>query len=275
VSGLPKYPDNWLTVSLSEVIQIQKGKKPFNLGLRDDARTVPYINIAAFETKKIAEYAPKQDAPECSPSDTLLVWDGARAGLSGRGVAGYIGSTLARISSDLATPDYLFHFINSKYDELNSRTKGVGIPHIDPTVLKEIEFLLAPFKEQTRIVQKLEELLSDLDAGVAELKAAQKKLAQYRQSLLKAAVEGKLTQHWREQHRAPSPSPQPLSHQGTGALGVDGVNDVAANYQLPLSDKKTSTREQNPELPNTPQSATLPSPLVGEGPGVRALLLHR
>lgn len=34
--------------------------------------------------------------------------------------------------------------------------------------------------QQSRIVAKLEELLSDLDAAVAELKAAQKKLAQYR-----------------------------------------------------------------------------------------------
>ena len=59
---------------------------------------------------------------------------------------------------------------------------------------------LAPAVEQTRIVDKLEELLSDLDAGVAELKAAQKKLAQYRQSLLKAAVEGRLTETWRAQH---------------------------------------------------------------------------
>jgi type I restriction enzyme, S subunit len=47
---------------------------------------------------------------------------------------------------------------------------------------------LPPSRKQTRIVDKLEELLSDLDAGVAELKAAQKKLAQYRQSLLNAAV---------------------------------------------------------------------------------------
>ena len=39
--------------------------------------------------------------------------------------------------------------------------------------------------------------MSDLDAGVVELKAAQKKLALYRQSLLKAAVEGALTADWR------------------------------------------------------------------------------
>jgi type I restriction enzyme S subunit len=42
---------------------------------------------------------------------------------------------------------------------------------------------------------------SDLDVGVAELKAAQKKLQQYRQSLLKAAVEGALTADWREARR--------------------------------------------------------------------------
>lgn len=56
---------------------------------------------------------------------------------------------------------------------------------------------IAPLAEQSRIVAKLDELLSDLDAGVAELKAAQRKLALYRQSLLKAAVEGALTADWR------------------------------------------------------------------------------
>lgn len=65
--------------------------------------------------------------------------------------------------------------------------------------LRKEALVLPPLQEQTRIVDKLEELLSDLDAGMAELKAAQKKLAQYRQSLLKAAVEGRLTEAWRAQ----------------------------------------------------------------------------
>lgn len=73
--------------------------------------------------------------------------------------------------------------------------------------LKELQLLIAPSAEQTRIVEKLEELLSDLDAGVAELKAAQRKLAQYRQSLLKAAVEGALTADWRAA-RAQAGEPQ-------------------------------------------------------------------
>ena len=69
------------------------------------------------------------------------------------------------------------------------------------SAMKQIPMVVDPSAEQTRIVTKLEELLSDLDAGVAELKAAQKKLAQYRQSLLKAAVDGSLTAEWRKNNQ--------------------------------------------------------------------------
>ena len=199
---MSKLPNEWVQIALGEALQIQKGKKPNGLGPKGDDRLVPYINISAFETKHVNEYAPDQGVPRCEPSDTLLVWDGARAGLAGRGVGGFIGSTLARLTSDLAHPSYLYYFIYSNYGYLNTHTKGVGIPHIDPIVLTEIPFLLPPLVEQTRIVEKLEELLTSLDAGVAELKAAQKKLVQYRQSLLKAAVEGALTAAWRDEQQA-------------------------------------------------------------------------
>ena len=69
------------------------------------------------------------------------------------------------------------------------------------SAMKQIPMAVAPAIEQTRIIAKLEELLSDLDAGVAELKAAQRKLKQYRQSLLKAAVEGALTAEWRARNK--------------------------------------------------------------------------
>lgn len=229
---MSELPKGWVQIALGEALQIQRGKKPIGLGPKGNGRLIPYINISAFETKLVEEYAPEQDVPRCEPLDTLLVWDGARAGLAGRGIGGFIGSTLARLTSDLADPSYLYYFVHSNYGYLNTHTKGVGIPHIDPIVLAEISFPLPPAAEQTRIVEKLEELLSDLDAGVAELKAAQKKLAQYRQSLLKAAVEGALTAEWREARRN-SPSPQPLSHQGRGAMATDVLNDTGMLTPLP------------------------------------------
>ncbi|MBQ1783953.1 MAG: DUF559 domain-containing protein [Gammaproteobacteria bacterium] len=112
---------------------------------------------------------------------------------------------------------WLMYFINSSAfrADIHSLQSGSTRKRISRGNLSTLKLPVPPRAEQTRIVAKLEELLSDLDAGVAELKAAQKKLGQYRQSLLKAAVEGALTAEWRARQ---SPSPQPLSRQGRGAL---------------------------------------------------------
>jgi len=108
--------------------------------------------------------------------------------------ASYLIRFRPRINADyfkyfLLTPNY--------WSAIGEQSLGIAVQNVNATNLSEITVPVAPAAEQTRIVAKLEELLSDLDAGVAELKAAQKKLAQYRQSLLKAAVEGALTAEWR------------------------------------------------------------------------------
>lgn len=54
-----------------------------------------------------------------------------------------------------------------------------------------------PFAEQHRIIAKVEELFSELDKGIENLKTAQAQLKVYRQALLKHAFEGKLTAQWR------------------------------------------------------------------------------
>jgi type I restriction enzyme S subunit len=65
---------------------------------------------------------------------------------------------------------------------------------------QSVPLLVPPPKEQERIADKLDELLSDLDAGVAALERVRAKLKHYRTSVLKAAVEGALTAEWRRQH---------------------------------------------------------------------------
>ena len=59
---------------------------------------------------------------------------------------------------------------------------------------------LPPLDEQGRIVEKIEELFSDIDNGIKDLKTAQARIKQYRQSVLKSAFEGKLykTSEWKE-----------------------------------------------------------------------------
>ena len=63
-----------------------------------------------------------------------------------------------------------------------------------------LPFFLAPFPEQQRIVAKIESLFARLDEGIAALRRAQANLKRYRTSVLKAAVEGRLTERWRHEN---------------------------------------------------------------------------
>ncbi len=109
----------------------------------------------------------------------------------------------ARVTHPWVDEQFLCYQINSDnvVEQFKHQTKGTTRPRVNLTKIRALKMRLCPQAEQVRIVAKLEELLSDLDAGVAELKAARKKLQQYRQSLLNAAVEGALTAPWRKAQR--------------------------------------------------------------------------
>lgn len=182
---------------IGKVCKFEKGKKPKNTGIKSDIRTIPYINIKAFETGIPQEYAEPGNYPMCSKNDVLIVWDGARAGLVGKGVSGYIGSTLSKVWSDKTDNKYLFYFLKFKYDYINTHTKGVGIPHVDPNILNAIEIPIASPILQSLIIAEIEKQFSRLDEAVAALKRIKANLKRYKASVLKAAVEGKLTEEWR------------------------------------------------------------------------------
>ena len=76
---------------------------------------------------------------------------------------------------------------------LNEKGTGTTVKGIKAAILKQLEVVLPPLAEQERIVAKIEELLSELDAGLESLKTAQAQLKTYRQAVLKYAFEGKLT----------------------------------------------------------------------------------
>jgi type I restriction enzyme, S subunit len=108
-------------------------------------------------------------------------------------------------------PAWLAYFLSQtqfrKFARQNM-TGSAGQMRVATTWLSSTSIPVAPIAEQARILEKIAELLSDLDDGVAELKAAQKKLLRYRQSLLKAAVDGTLTAAWRETQRQQQGEPQ-------------------------------------------------------------------
>lgn len=83
--------------------------------------------------------------------------------------------------------NFLNH-INVASDIKGGLLKNFHLEDIRQTIIPKILI-----SEQHAIVSKIEELFSELDKGITELKTAQQQLKTYRQSVLKSAFEGKLT----------------------------------------------------------------------------------
>ncbi|MCY2794307.1 restriction endonuclease subunit S [Klebsiella pneumoniae] len=93
---------------------------------------------------------------------------------------------------------YLSHYLN-QFD-YKGFVGGSTRLKLNQASMKKIPVSLPSLSTQHAIVDKIEELYSHIDAGVEGLKQAKAKLQQYRQSVLKDAVTGKLTEQWREQN---------------------------------------------------------------------------
>ena len=87
---------------------------------------------------------------------------------------------------------YFFHSPNY-WSQITEGQVGIGQPNVNGTKLGQLKITIAPIEEQQAIVSKIEELLSDLENGKQQLQTAQQQLKVYRQSLIKAAFEGRLT----------------------------------------------------------------------------------
>ncbi|RTL48804.1 MAG: hypothetical protein EKK39_12040 [Sphingobacteriales bacterium] len=184
-------PKGWTIAKLGDLVITEKGKKPKRVSKEMTKEcSIPYVNIKAFEKNIIDEYTDGVGCVLCEDDDFLMVWDGSRSGYVGKAIKGALGSTLVRIKLPLVNQDLTYYFLKSKFIEINSRAKGVGIPHVDPNLLWNYDFPLSPLNEQKRILAKLEQLLTDLDKGIEYLETTKQQLKVYRQAVLKWAFEG-------------------------------------------------------------------------------------
>ncbi|MFM2017536.1 MAG: hypothetical protein RL007_1192 [Bacteroidota bacterium] len=186
--------DEIATVRLGDIVSSQKGKKPKRISdIQTKDCSLPYVNIKAFERGLIEEYTDGVGCVICEDGDFLMVWDGSRSGYVGKGIKGALGSTLVKLNFPDIDNNYAYYFLQSKFIEINTRAKGVGIPHVDPNILWNYKLRIPSKTEQRAIVSKIESLFSELDKGIENLKTAQQQLKTYRQSVLKWAFEGRLT----------------------------------------------------------------------------------
>ena len=177
-------------IEFGSIAHIKKGKKPTHQTLEPQSGFGPYVDIEAFETGDIKAYTDGEKCLPCQRGDILIVCDGSRSGYVGRAINGYVGSTLAVISADGMSPDYLYYFLQGKYALLNTKKKGTGTPHLDQQVLFKQKLVVPSLPEQNRIVARIKELFSELDNGVETLQKTKQQLAVYRQAVLTDAFKG-------------------------------------------------------------------------------------
>ena len=169
-------------------------------------------------------------------------------------------------------PKFILFAINSpttrvKIDQFKS---GSTRKRISRTNLARIEFPLPPLPEQHRIVAKIEELFSDLDASVAALIQVQDQLRIYRQAVLKYAFEGRLTAAWREQH-TPPPAADLLAQIKTERAArtrqqlADWQAEVKAWEAAGKSGRKPSKPRPVTELPPLSEEELAELPALPEG----------
>ncbi|EOW9352644.1 restriction endonuclease subunit S [Vibrio cholerae] len=201
-----KLPVKWRQYELGEVVEIHDNeRKPINNSERntrienkDNSSLYPYYG-ATGQVGWIDDFL--------SDQESVLVGEDAAPFLDPIKNKAYLVSGkfwvnnhahILRGLKGLVSNKFILHQMN--HVDYRDHVSGSTRLKLTKSALCKMPFILCSYKEQGRIVDKIEELFSELDEGVKELKAAQNKLSQYRQSLLKSAVEGSLTQQWRAEN---------------------------------------------------------------------------
>lgn len=250
-------PKGWKIERLGDIAISEKGKKPKNQSSeKTDTYCYPYVDIEAFEKGVIKSYTDGVKCVLCDEDDFLMVWDGSRSGLVGKGIKGALGSTLVRISLPDINNLYAYYFLLSKYKEINTRAKGSGTPHVDPDLLWNYAFPIPPNLEtQQAIVNKIESLFDEIDEGIGRLKTAAQQIQQYRQSLLKNAFNGELTKEWRSKHADTLPSENELLAQIQTAREQHHAQQLS-DWQTAVSQWEQNGKEgKKPSKPKAPTQA--------------------
>ena len=129
--------------------------------------------------------------------DLLFAWSGTPDTSFGahiwKGETGVLNQHIFRvvINDKIILKQYYLYALNHKVKEFVNKAHGTaGLAHITKKKFEDSEISLPPLPVQHAIVTKIEEIFSELDHGVEQLKTARQQLKVYRQAVLNAAIVG-------------------------------------------------------------------------------------
>ncbi len=191
--------DGWSLVKLEDVVDVLDSQRiPVNAKEREKRQgDVPYYG-ATGQVGWIDDYLFNEEL-------ILLGEDGAPFLDSGKQKAYLIrGKTwvnnhahVLRARNGIPSAYIKYYLDIVDYHEF---VTGTTRPKLNQAAMRKIPIPIAPPDQQELIVAEIEKQFSRLDEAVAGLKRIKANLKRYKAAVLKAAVEGKLTEEWRKAH---------------------------------------------------------------------------
>ena len=192
---MSELPKEWLPCKISNFSHIIMGQSPASSTYNSDGIGLPfYQGKAEFgaiypdpvkyckSPKKIAEKGATLLSVRAPVGPTNIA---PHRSCIGRGLAGIhpLGGMQDR---------FIFYLFRSYEPVLSGQGTGTTFRAITKDFLFDLNFGLPSLPEQIRILEVIEELFSDLDNAIENLRKAQEQLDVYRQAVLKYAFDGKL-----------------------------------------------------------------------------------
>jgi type I restriction enzyme S subunit len=194
---------SWKRVLLGEIATVLNGYA-FKSAKFTREKGTPLIRIRdvgkdSTNTNYDSEYDKKYLVEK---GDLLIGMDGDFHSGRWRGPKGLLNQRVCKVV--LETEDFLISFLEyllpGYLKAINDVTSSVTVKHLSSQSIKEIPLPSPTLNEQKRIVAEIEKQFSRLDEAVDNLKRVKSNLKRYKASVLKAAVEGKLTEEWRKEY---------------------------------------------------------------------------
>jgi len=213
-SGVPwlgQVPAHWEVRAVRHVARPVKGRQPKALYSEDEAPAgaQPYLTMEYLRSHKgtAKVYCTLSDGlVTAAAGDVLLLWDGANAGEFFMAKDGVVSSTAALLSTDEHDRRYLYFMLKQCEPWLRALSTGMGIPHVDGRILKQMQICLPPHAEQAAIVRFLDWTDRRIRRYIRAKQKLIKLLEEYRQALIHRAVTGQIDVRTGQPYPAYKPS---------------------------------------------------------------------
>lgn len=188
-------PKHWQMKKLGEVANYFNGRAFKPTEWEDSGIPIIRIqNLNKAESKYNYTKKEFEDKYKVGKGDLLFAWSASLGVFIWNNEKAWLNQHIFKVvPKEICDKKFLFYTLDKITADLYAKTHGSGMVHVTKGKFEETEIPLPPLSEQIAIVSKIEELLSDLENGKQQLLTAQQQLKTYRQSLLKWAFEGRLT----------------------------------------------------------------------------------